>query len=233
MKLVLIPAGEFMMGSPASGTDAENDEKPQHRVGITKPFYLAETAVTHAQWRAVMNKRPWSGQNSVKLGADYPATYVSWDEAVEFCQKLSTQDGREYRLPTEAEWEYACRAGATTTFSFGNDDSRISDYAWSGDVFVYGSTKSHAREVGKKRPNAWDLYDMHGNVWEWCNDWYGDKYYGDSAAADPQGPGFGSDRVLRGGGWSNAPAYCRSASRSRYSPDSRFSFVGFRPVLVP
>ena len=168
----------------------------------------------------------------MKEGTDYAATYVSWEDATEFCKKLSVKEGKTYRLPTEAEWEYACRAGTTTKYGFGDDDSRLGDYAQNWAV---GNAKNekYANAVGQKKPNAWGLYDMHGNVLEWCSDWHGYKYYGESPASDPTGLASGWLRVHRGGSWSNTPADCRSANRSVNSPGDRHDSLGFRSALVP
>ena len=233
MKFKLIPAGEFMMGSPEGEKNREDCEQ-QHRVRITKPFYLGTTEVTQGQWEQVMGSRPWSGSRYVMEGSGYAATYISWDDAVKFCGKLSEQEGLEYRLPTEAEWEYACRAGTTTAYSFGNDWSDLSDYAWWGSIHVNGTTwnEPYAHQVGQKRPNAWGLYDMLGNAFEWCQDRYSKTYYGNSPTDDPTGPTTGSERVLRGGSWLNYNFF-RSAHRHGYTPDYRPYLLGFRLVLVP
>jgi len=236
MNLVKIPAGEFEMGS--------NDflaEKPIHRVRITRAFLMGQTEVTQAQWRKVMDSSPWKGELYLKEGADVAATYVSWKNAVEFCARLTKLEqssgklrgNRHYRLPTEAEWEYACRAGTKTEFSFGDDESRLSEYAWWGGLFGEGNAKTeqYAHEVGQKKPNPWGLYDTHGNVWEWCSDWYDEKYYAQSPAADPEGPDAGSFRVLRGNSWGNSSVYCRSAYRSNVTPTNRNVDIGFRVVL--
>jgi len=176
MKFKLIPAGKFTMGGllPIEGDDA-------HEVTLTKPFKMGVHEVTQAQYEQVMGSNP-----SKFEGADNPVENVSWLEALEFCRKLSALPaekaaGNVYRLPTEAEWEYACRAGTTTQFSFGDDDSDLGDYAWYADN---SDDKTHP--VGSKQPNAWGLYDMHGNVWEWCLDWHGD--YPSGAVTDPTGP---------------------------------------------
>ena len=165
MKLVLIPAGEFLMGSPESDSDAPDEEKPQHKVRISKPFYLGVTEVTQEQYERVMGENP----SRFKGDPQRPVEKVSWEDAVAFCRKLSEKEGRTYRLPTEAEWEYACRAGSQTKWSFGDDDSALKEYAWYLD-----NADSTTHPVAQKKPNAWGLYDMHGNVWEWCQDWYGD-----------------------------------------------------------
>ena len=239
MKLKLIPAGEFQMGSGVSAetiaarfdSDAKyfKDEFPQHPVRITKPFYLQTTEVTQGQWQSVMGTKPWSGNTFVKEGAEYAATYVSWEDAVEFCRKLSAKEGVEYRLPTEAEWEYACRAGSRTMYSFGDNASALKDYAWFDENAYDIDDEKYAHQVGLKRPNAWGLYDMHGNVYEWCSDWYGEDYYASSPEADPRGPsGGGSLRVFRGGSWFSPARSARSANRHWDSPDYRYSSVGFR-----
>ena len=216
MKLLLIPAGEFQMGSPESDTKAYSSEKPQHPVRITQPFYLGVTEVTQEQYERVMGTNP-----SNFKGSELPVETVSWEDAVEFCRKLSAKVGRPYRLPTEAEWEYACRAGSRTKWSFGDAESSLGEYAW------YSSNSgSTTHPVGEKKPNAWGLCDMHGNVWEWCSDWYGE--YASAAVSDPSGATAGSNRVLRGGGWNYGPGYCRSAYRRSVAPGSRYDSLGFR-----
>jgi len=231
MKLKLIPAGEFLMGSPESDRKAIDSEKPQHRVRITKPFCLGVTEVTQGQWEAVMGTRPWSGKSHVREGSDYAASYVSWEDAVEFCRKLSSLEGKRYRLPTEAEWEYACRAGTTTVFHFDRNASPLGEYAWYENN-AYEVGEAYVHRVGQKRASPFGLYDMHGNVHEWCADWYGEDYYRDSPTDDPTGPSSGSHRVYHGGVWHHTWWRCRSAYRAKASPDDRSSHVGFRVVLV-
>lgn len=233
MKLKLIPAGEFMMGSPDDESDRFENEGPQHRVRITKPFYVGITEVTQGEWFTVMKTKPWEGQVFVKEGDRYPATHVSWDDAVEYSRKLSALEGKGYRLPTEAEWEYACRGGKSTAYSFGNDASQLSTYAWWGGIDGKGSAKTerYAHEVGGKQSNPIGLYDMHGNVYEWCSDWY--ESYRGTSAVDPKGPLTGSYRVLRGGGWSYPAWCCRSAFRLYNFPSRRFNSLGFRLALNP
>ena len=216
MKLLLIPAGEFQMGSPESDADAYEDEKPQHLVRITQPFYLGVTEVTQEQYERVMGTNP-----SNFKGSQLPVEMVSWEEAVEFCRKLSAKEGRPYRLPTEAEWEYACRAGSRTKWSFGDDASSLGEYAW-----YTSNLGSTTHPVGEKKPNAWGLYDMHGNVYEWCSDWHGE--YASTAVSDPSGATAGSSRVYRGGSWGSVPGSCRSATRSYGTPGSRYASLGFR-----
>jgi formylglycine-generating enzyme required for sulfatase activity len=241
MKLVLIPPGEFMMGSPWSEERRDSDEGPQHRVRITKPFYFGVYEVTQEEYERVMGTNPSafsrSGRNSDRVsGLDtsrFPVEMVSWNDAVEFCRKLSALAaerlaGREYRLPTEAEWEYACRAGTTTRYSFGDDVSQLGQYAW-----YQGNSNRRTQPAGQGKPNAWGLYDMHGNLWEWCSDWYDAKYYANSPVDDPQGPASGSGRVLRGGCLYYIAGYCRSAIRSNRYPVLRFHYLGFRLALVP
>jgi formylglycine-generating enzyme required for sulfatase activity len=219
MKLRLISAGEFMMGSPETESEREDNET-QHRVSITKPFYLGVTEVTQEQYQTVMGKNP-----SQFKGPQNPVEKVSWADAVEFCRKLSAMPaektaGHVYRLPTEAEWEYACRSGTTTAYGFGDDASRLGDYGW------FGNSDSSTHPVGEKKPNAWGLYDMHGNVWEWCQDWY--SAYPSGSAMDPTGATSGSNRVLRGGGWSTLARFCLSADRGGSTPENRDDYLGFR-----
>jgi formylglycine-generating enzyme required for sulfatase activity len=161
---------------------------------------------------------------SSKKGADNPVERVSWIDAEEFCARLSEKEGVEYRLPTEAEWEYACRGGTTTKYSFGDDRSQLRNFAW----YEVNDERRH-HPVGQKKPNPWGLYDMHGNVWEWCQDWYGD--YPSGSTTDPTGAASGSYRVNRGGSWGHGAGYCRSARRYRYYPSYRSSGYGFRVCL--
>ena len=218
MKFVLIPPGEFLMGSE---TDRYYDKGPVS-VSLTQGFWLAETQVTQAVFHSVVGAEPWKRRNHVKEGPGCAASYINWDDAMEFCAELTTREraaghlpaGWEYRLPTEAEWEYACRAGTTTAYYFGDDASELSDYGWWGGFIGNGNAKDeqYAHRVGQKKPNAWGLYDMHGNVWEWCSDWYGE--YSGGSVTDPTGADTGSDRVNRGGGWYGFPRSARSANRS-------------------
>lgn len=238
MNLVYIPAGSFMMGSGRSAAQlAEQygedqgrfeDEFPQHPVRISKGFWIGQTEVTQGQYNSVMNARPWSGKAYVQEGANNPAVYVSWDDAVEFCRKLSRQEGKTYRLPTEAEREYACRAGTTTLFSFGDDDLSLGDYAWfDGNADKVG--QDYAHPVGQKKPNPWGMYDMHGNVFEWCSDYYDQAYYFNSESVDPNGPSSGVSHSVRGGSWDNGANYLRCSYRADY-PVSSGLLVGFRVV---
>ena len=225
MTFVRIEPGEFMMGASTDEPEILRGVEKQHRVRLTKPFMLGATEVTQGQWKAVMRTLPWTGQDMEARGDDYPATRITWSHAVEFCRTLSNTEGQQYRLPTEAEWEYACRAGSTTAFCFGNDLETLSEYAWIRD-----NTNEKPGLVRRKKPNTWGLYDMHGNVWEWCSDWYAED--SSQLALDPQGPLEGSERIIRGGGFFSAiVADHRSAMRRAERPGSSHPEIGFRVVL--
>jgi formylglycine-generating enzyme required for sulfatase activity len=223
MRLMLIPPGEFTMGSPA-GEKGRNANEVQHRVKLTKAFYLGATEVTQRQWQAVMGNNP-----SFCVGDSLPVDTVSSDDAAEFCRKLSEKEGVRYRLPTEAEWEYACRAGTTTPFHTGATIN--TDQANFNGQSAYGNGKKgvfreESTPAGGLASNAWGLSDMHGNLWEWCSDWYGDVSAAD--ATDPAGPATGEKRSVRGGCWITAPAVCRSAFRGSTEPRSWNFHFGFR-----
>ena len=229
MELIEIPAGKFTMGSPVGEKDHQNNEA-QVSVTLTKSFTLGKTEVTQGQWQSVMGTEPWTGQKNVQADKNYPATYVSWGDATEFCKRLTDLErtagtlkaDEEYHLPTEAQWERACRAGTETAFSFGNDEAKLGEYAWfDGNAKNVG--EQYAHKVGLKKPNPWGLHDMHGNVWEWCSDWYGEKL---SGGTDPAGPNGASFRVFRGGCWWYDPGRCRSAYRDYLVPSCRD--LGFR-----
>ena len=218
---VEIEPGNFCMG----------DGRRAVAVTLTSPFRLGQTQVTMLQWVCVMGTEPWANQRSVKIGDDNAASYVDWHEATEFCRRLTDTDHKNgklpaaesYRLPTEAEWEYACRAGTTTAYSFGDDESQLGEFGWFSGNTARGK---YAQKVSLKKPNPWGLYDMHGNVWEWCSDSYGEKLFG---GTDPLGPERGSGRVIRGGGWRNYSGYCRSAYRYYgCDPSFRSDSLGFR-----
>ena len=243
MKLTLIPAGEFMMGSSISVeaiakqfnySEAKyfENEYPQHSVQISKPYYLGTTEVTQGQWKSVMGTTPWKGKIHVKEGDAYPASFVSWDMIQEFIQRLNQKESMVYRLPTEAEWEHSCRAGSQTIYNFGKDSKLLNEYEWSGRNAM-GAGEDYAHQVAQKKANLFGLYDMHGNVPEWCQDWYKEEYYRISPPSNPTGPLSGSRRVTRGGGWMNPEVYCRGAVRSGLDPSDSSIYIGFRLALSP
>ncbi len=222
MELVEIPKGKFLMGEGSRAVG----------VILTKPFLLGKTEVTQGQFKKVMDLEPWVNRNEVQIGEDNAASYVDWNDATAFCQRLTDTDhkngklpaGESYRLPTEAQWEYACRAGTQTAWSFGNDTNQMDDYGWfNGNTRNVG--QGYAHKVGMKKHNPAGLFDMHGNVREWCSDWYGS---GLSGGIDPAGPGGGSHRVGRYSSWWDSPSTCRSASRNGLDPSDRNSHLGFR-----
>ena len=229
MKFKLIPAGTFTMGE---GNEA-------HHVTLTKPFQMGVREVTQEQYEKVMGVNPsicFDRTSFIAYGHSVnPADSITWDDASAFCRRLSALPaekpaGNLYRLPTEAEWEYACRAGTTSNYSFGDDRSVLGQYAW----FHANSEKTTQPSIEysseSRKPNAWGLYDMHGNVWEWCQDWHGKYPHG--SVRDPTGPTSGSRRVLRGGSWGDSAEYCRSAFRGKDEPSSRRYVIGFRVVLI-
>ncbi|MDP6700355.1 MAG: formylglycine-generating enzyme family protein, partial [Candidatus Latescibacteria bacterium] len=228
MDFSLIRAGSFSMGSPSDEESRESDEGPQREIAISAAFYLGQYEVTQGQWTAVMGTKPWEGLPASSDQADHPAVYISWQDALSFVQTLNAVAGDSlYRLPSEAEWEYAARAGTATRWSFGDRASDLSTFAWTRRVpAVVSELVTHP--VGSKRPNGWDLYDMHGSAAEWVLDYYGS--YGADAATDPMGPLSGSVRVLRGGGLMLAAADTRSAARDAFDPAVRLSTFGFRIV---
>jgi formylglycine-generating enzyme required for sulfatase activity len=272
MKLVLIPPGEFDMGSTQEEVDLllkeareENypswyvehlpAEAPRHRVRLTRPFYLGACEVTVGAFRRFVDATGYKtdAEKDGKGGYDmdekggwtqkpefgwrnpgfaqtdeHPVVGVSWNDAAAFCQWLSRKEGKAYRLPTEAEWEYACRAGTTARWSFGNDETSLAQYGWFDGNF---SGSSHP--VGQKGASAWGLHDVHGNVWEWCADRFGQDYYAKSPGLDPVGPDSGTSRVLRGGGWDLAPLCSRSALRHWFFPAFRNCGLGFRLAKTP
>jgi len=229
MKLVWIPPGEFMMGSPPSESKRDNDEGPVHKVKITQGFWMGQYEVTQDQYQAVMSNNP-----SHFKGDNLPADTISWNEATEFCRKLSQREGKTYRLPSEAEWEYACRAGTATPFYFGETIGSDQANYYSNDDDGNNSKGQYREQtvpVGSFKANAFGLFDMHGNVWEWCQDWYDSNYYSSSPVEDPQGPDIGSQRVSRGGSWVDGLLAFRSAIRNRNAPTVARVNLGFRVVL--
>jgi formylglycine-generating enzyme required for sulfatase activity len=277
IKLRLIPAGQFMMGSDQSDPNSQIDEvverggkKQKHLVRIAQPFYLGVTEVTRGQFRIFVDDTGYKTETEkdgkgafgwnekterfeqnpkftwqdagFQQSDEHPVVNVSWNDAQEFIAWLSKKEGKAFRLPTEAEWEYACRAGTTTRFSSGDDPESLASVGnvadatakekiprWTTiaarDGFVYTAP------VGQYRPNAFGLYDMHGNVWEWCSDGYDEKYYGRSPAVDPPGPYEAANRVIRGGGWGGRLDSYRSAYRLRLAPHDRSNAAGFRLAL--
>ena len=270
MRLAAIPSGRFLMGS-SDDEDAEDDEKPTHPVRITQPFHLGTTEVTVGQFRRFIEAtgyrteaehdgkggRGWN-EARAKFEVDpkytwrnpglpqtdeHPVTNVSWNDAVAFCQWLSTKEAMTYRLPTEAEWEYACRAGTTTRYSSGADPETLAEVGNVADgtarakfpnwmTIALRDGYTFTAPVGRFRANAWGLHDMHGNVWEWCQDGYEARYYQQSPGDDPKGPSQASSRVYRGGSWADDPRYARSARRVGVKPDYRCYDVGFRVARV-
>jgi formylglycine-generating enzyme required for sulfatase activity len=247
LEMVLIPAGEFMMGSPDSDKGAAKDEKPQHRVRITRPFYLGKYPVTQEQWTALMSTNP-----SHFSGPRNPVEEVSWDDCQSFFTRLNQKVAEgtiqhgdyshgsgpslgpkkagagKFQLPTEAQWEYACRAGTTTIFCFGDDESGLNEYGWYDK-----NSGGTSHPVGEKKPNAWGLYDMHGNIWQWCEDWYDPAYYAHSPTDDPDGPATGTERVSHGGCWFSPARSARSANHGRIEAAHRGSHLGFRAAMSP
>jgi formylglycine-generating enzyme required for sulfatase activity len=246
LEMVEIPAGEFLMGSPESEAGRRADEGPQRRVSVPR-FYMGRFEVTQAQWQQLMGDNP-----SGFKGSDRPVEQVSWNDAQEFCQKLSQKTGKKYRLPSEAEWEYACRAGTTTQYYFGDDANKLGNYAWFGDnsggrqidtlklwkdlnedgnkyLAKLQENNNQTHPVGYFVANGFGLHDMHGNVWEWCQDPYYENYKG--APTDGSARVRNAEyRLLRGGSWFYYAQGCRSAFRTGYRPDNRYFINGFRLV---
>lgn len=243
IELAWCPPGSFEMGSPKNEKGVDDDETPPTKVELTHGFWIGRTVVTQKQWQVVMRVQPIVGELA-REGDDYPTTSVSWEEADEFCRRLTSlerfegnlPDGWRFVLPTEAQWEYACRAGTRTRFSFGNDDARLWDYAWhSRDKQSFGrdADLDFARPVAQKLPNPWGLYDMHGNVWEWCRNGYSSKLLGGTnpePAVDPDRPNM----AVRGGCFFCLSEGCRSGSRLYFpaGPTAGWEFVGFRVICV-
>jgi formylglycine-generating enzyme required for sulfatase activity len=225
MTFVWIEPGMFPMGSPVSEPGRYDREGPQHEVTISRGFYLGKTEITQGQWEAVMGTTPWSGQDYVQSNPNHPAAYISWDDMQFFIGKLNAAGEEIYRLPSESEWEYACRAGTDTRWSFGDAESQLGDFAWYRDN-AWDADLQYGQPVGTKLPNPWGLYDMHGNILEWCQDWYGD--YSSSAQADPTGPETGTYRVLRGGYFYYFARSTRPAYRISSLPDFRDYYIGAR-----
>jgi len=286
MKLVRVPAGEFMMGNHESPEtlatafrtirqpriDELADEKPVHKVQITRPFYMGAHEVTIAQYKQFVEnaryqteperdgtggwgynpdiksfegrKLQYSWRNTgFRQAEDHPVVNVTWGDCVAFCEWLSKKESRRYRLPTEAEWEYACRAGTTTRYHSGDDPEALVKVAalydattarlfpqWQPQAVNASDGYEFTAPVGRLQPNDFGLFDMHGNVWEWCADWYAEDYYSKSPVKDPRGPEIGKVRVRRGGSWQTWPFYMRSSFRNWNTPETRYVLLGFRVV---
>jgi formylglycine-generating enzyme required for sulfatase activity len=218
-EMVYVQGGTFMMGSPTSEPE-RLDNEVQHQVTVSS-FRIGKYEITQGQWKAVMGSNP----SSFKKGDNYPVENVSWNDIQTFLQKLNAATGKRYRLPTEAEWEYAARGGSRSSGYIYSGSNSVGNVAWYRD-----NSSSSTHPVGQKSPNELGIYDMSGNVWEWCSDWYGS--YPTSAQANPKGPSSGSDRVLRGGGWCDDAWLCRSAGRNDFDPGFRYYYYGFR-VAAP
>jgi formylglycine-generating enzyme required for sulfatase activity len=223
MEFILIPAGEFYMGSPGTEKDRHDNEGPIHQVRMSRSFYMSKYEVTQDQYLVVTGVNPSDFKEGTR-----PVENVPWEDAVAFCKRLSDKHAASFRLPTEAEWEYACRGGTQTRFSYGDDPdySQLGDYAW-----YLENSDSTTHSVGSKKPNAFGLYDMHGSVYEWCSDWYAAEQYRQNPAVDPQGPLSGQLRVCRGGSWYHIAGRCRSADRVTIPPDTQDCRIGFRVAL--
>ena len=231
MEMLWIEKGHFSMGSPGAEWGRNVDEGPQREVSFAQGFYLGKCEVTQRQWEAVMGERPWAGfGEEVIASPDHPAVFISWQDVQVFLERINAAAGTAvYRLPTEAEWEYAARAGTQTSWSFGVEKNVLEDHVW-----YVGNTheteSNYARAIGLKKANPWGFHDMHGNVWEWVQDWLGD--YPDAAEWDPRGPSVGTARVFRGGSFKDSIEFTRSAQRCWNPPDKGFSNIGVRLVRL-
>ncbi|MDQ1275515.1 MAG: hypothetical protein QG610_1089 [Euryarchaeota archaeon] len=221
MKFVLIPAGEFYMGSSSEEKGRSDCESPVHRVTIKNPFYIGKTPVTQRQWKTIMGTSPSNFKDEAR-----PVEFVSWEEIQEFIKKLNAiENTTKYRLPSEAEWEYACRAGTHSRYFFGDDESKLGEYAWH---VSNAGRKTHP--VGRKKPNPWGLYDMHGNVWELVQDRWHENYSESPSDGSAWEDGNSSNRVSRGGSWYCDSDFCRSAARFSREPEKHLGNLGFRLV---
>jgi sulfatase modifying factor 1 len=223
-----IPAGSFLMGS----NEGEDDERPIHNVLINH-FFLGKYAVTQGEWYTVMETRPWEDIKYIHNADRCPAVNINWYQArayIEELNKLEKLAGKKFRLPTEAEWEYACRADTANAFAHGVFKFNLSSYAWYYDN-AFKKKELYAHEVGTRRPNRWGLYDMQGNVYEWCSDWYRRNYYAKSPIDNPPGSLYGDYKVVRGGDWAHTDYFLRVASRGHHSPHHKDAFVGFRLAM--
>ena len=236
MKFCWIPSGSFMMGSPKSEAGRDDDEGPRHRVEISKGFWMGKYEVTQREWEDVMGGWIMGDNPSSFKGSKRPVETVSWNDCQKFIEKLNSRHKEvEFALPTEAQWEYACRAGTTSPFYFGATITP-QQVNYNGS-YPYGNAskgldRGETTKVGSFPSNAWGLHDMHGNVREWCQDWYGENYYSESPSRDPRGPSSGTYRVLRGGSWNSNAKHCLSANRNWFVPDLSYVNSGFRLVVV-
>ncbi|MBP5477135.1 MAG: formylglycine-generating enzyme family protein [Paludibacteraceae bacterium] len=233
MKMIWVEGGEFLMGCTSEQSDCDDDEKNIRRVTVDG-FYIGMLEVTQSQWEKVVGTSVYQQKNKANpdwpmrgVGSDYPMYYVSWDEAMEFCRLLSNKTGRTYTLPTEAQWEYAARGGNCADGTKYAGSNMVDAVAWH-----WGNSDESTHPCGIRRANALGIYDMLGNVWEWCKDWYSSPY-ASYDTNNPTGPSSGSDRVIRGGSWYAFPGYCRVAQRTGYSPSSCCDDIGFRVVVIP
>ncbi|MGA1868758.1 MAG: formylglycine-generating enzyme family protein [bacterium] len=228
MEFVYISPGSFIMGSPEYEEGRDSDEN-LHEVMVTKGFYMQITEVTQGQWKELMGTNPWQGDKYIREGKNYPVSCVSWYDTQKFIQRLNQREGKDiYRLPTEAEWEYGCRAGSQSIFCYGDNEETLSAYAWYSKN-AYDIGEKYAHRVAQKQSNAWGLYDMYGNVWEWCQDLYGN--YPSFPVTDPIGPMSGTKRVNRGGSWVYYARRCRSAARGLNDPSVKHDNLGFRLIM--
>jgi formylglycine-generating enzyme required for sulfatase activity len=229
--LVLIPPGKFTMGTPVDERGPDDNEGPQHKVTLSRAFYMGITPVTQGQWKALMGANNNPSSSIYSFGDDSPVNNVSWNDAVDFCNKLSKKESKIYRLPTEAEWEYACRAGTITAYFTGNGEDSLKKAGWyDGNSSDESHPRGYMHPVGQKAANGFGLYDMHGNQYQWCSDWYADKYV-EGEQTDPIGPINANIRVLRGSSWISSSEDCRSGRRTWHRPETRDFFVGFRLVM--
>jgi formylglycine-generating enzyme required for sulfatase activity len=243
---VRIPAGTFMMGNHLTKEETgdlyggKNKERfiaceyPQHEVTISKPFYIGVYEVSQAEWRAVTGTEPWTNKTQTKIGDEYSAAWMTSYEAIEFCETLSKKTGKAVSLPTEAQWEYACRAGSTTSYCYGDDPEKLSEYAWHwGNTRAGTPPEPYAHPPGLKKPNAWGLYDMHGNLWEYCSDWFDKDFYARSPKVDPENTTETKLRGVRGGSWHNNSRLARATSRSMWTGANYVHYnYGFRVVVA-
>ncbi|MBL8228344.1 MAG: formylglycine-generating enzyme family protein [Bryobacterales bacterium] len=227
IQFVRLPAGSFVMGSDESEVGRARDESPRHKVTIMRPFFIGKFEVTQEQWNAVMGGNP-SVFARIEGWRQLPVERVSWDDAQTFLKKLNAMQLGRFRLPSEAEWEYACRAGSEKRFPWGDDADyrQLAQHAW-----FYSRAEGRSHPVGSRQPNAWGLHDLSGNVWEWVADWYAP--YGNGDQTDPQGPAQGTEHGIRGGSWFNEPEAQRCANRHRHPSDSRQTNIGIRLIWEP